>query len=127
VKESQDFAKKKDLPVLKNVLLPRKKGFFATMQGLRNTVDAVYDITIVYGDGSQYRPLLSDLALRRGFDVHLHVKRFVAKEVPREEAELETWLNNVWSEKDVNVDYLLKNGEFPNQQNEPYRHLPLHL
>jgi hypothetical protein len=127
VRESQEFAKKKDLPVLKNVLLPRKKGFLATMKGLRNNVDAVYDLTVVYGDGSSYRPLLSDLVLRRGFDIHIHARRFPIKEVPQREEELDSWLNNVWKEKDEAIEYLLKNGKFPNQQDEPYRHAPLEL
>lgn len=127
VKESQDFAKKKDLPVLKNVLLPRKKGFMATMKGLRNSVDAVYDMTVVYGDGKSYRPALSDLVLRRGFDIHLHVRRYPIKDIPQNEEELDKWLNKVWQAKDDAVEYLLKNGKFPDQQDEPYRHVPLLL
>ena len=47
--ESQEFARKKNLPQLNNVLYPRTKGFVASVQALRDgSVDAVYDVTITY-------------------------------------------------------------------------------
>ena len=43
------FAKAKGLPEPKHVLIPRTKGFVATVQGLRDDLlDAVYDVTIWY-------------------------------------------------------------------------------
>ncbi|KAL2927492.1 putative 1-acyl-sn-glycerol-3-phosphate acyltransferase 4 [Bienertia sinuspersici] len=45
---SQKYAADHGLPVLKNVLLPKTKGFFACLEELRNSLDAVYDVTIGY-------------------------------------------------------------------------------
>jgi len=52
-KASVDFAKKHDLPQLNHVLLPRSKGFVATLSGLRKNsqVKAVYDFTVMYNSG----------------------------------------------------------------------------
>jgi 1-acyl-sn-glycerol-3-phosphate acyltransferase len=51
IKRSQDFGKKKGLPHLEHVLLPRTKGFEATLDGLGEMNKAIYDITIAY-DGN---------------------------------------------------------------------------
>ncbi|MBM4355613.1 MAG: lysophospholipid acyltransferase family protein, partial [Deltaproteobacteria bacterium] len=43
---SQEFARTKLLPVMRHVLVPRTKGFVATLEGLKGHVHAVYDFTI---------------------------------------------------------------------------------
>ncbi|KAL0376131.1 UNVERIFIED_CONTAM: putative 1-acyl-sn-glycerol-3-phosphate acyltransferase 5 [Sesamum calycinum] len=45
---SQKYASENGLPHLKNVLLPKTKGFYACLEHLRGSLDAVYDITIGY-------------------------------------------------------------------------------
>lgn len=47
------------------ILIVDSKGFISTVQGLRDTIPAVYDFTIVYNDGKK-PPSLPDLALGRG-------------------------------------------------------------
>jgi len=42
LKKSHEWAKKNDLPIFNNVLLPRSQGFIATIQGIGNVIDAVY-------------------------------------------------------------------------------------
>ena len=72
VANSQQFAKKHDLPLLNHVLLPRYKGFVATLKGLRTDpkVKAVYDFTVVYNDGNSVphvaSMLLSKLLMKPG-------------------------------------------------------------
>jgi len=126
LKESQDFAKKRDLPVLQNCLLPRKKGFISTILGLRDSVTAVYDFTIVYNDGKEYQPSLIPIILRQGITINIHIRRYPIKDVP-DEKELGDWLIQRWKEKDDLIGELIKNGEFPNQLDEPYRHLPMNI
>jgi len=41
---SQEYAVEHGLPILKNVLLPKTKGFNCCLQELRSSIDAVYDI-----------------------------------------------------------------------------------
>lgn len=57
---SQEFARTRQLPVLRHLLIPRTKGFVATMEGLRGHAHAVYDFTIGYVDAV---PSLSQWAL----------------------------------------------------------------
>lgn len=44
------FAKKRDLPQLEHLLIPRVKGFAQAVQSLRDRLDAVYDLTIYYSE-----------------------------------------------------------------------------
>jgi len=95
--------------------------------GLRDVVDAVYDFTIVYNDGKVYQPSLVPVLVRKGMVINVHVRRFPIKEIPVEEEALGDWLMERWKEKDELIEYLLKNGEFPNQVDEPYQHLSMDL
>lgn len=83
--ESQQFAKKTNKPVLEHCLLPRTKGFVATIQGLRTRLDAVYDITIVYDHMKMGAPSAVGLVLShwlvKPIDVHIHIRRFPINEV----------------------------------------------
>ncbi|CAG8823220.1 20753_t:CDS:2, partial [Dentiscutata erythropus] len=60
--ESQKFARERGLPILRNLLLPRTKGFVACVRQLRNAhVQYVYDFTIAYRhitQGFQFPPNL---------------------------------------------------------------------
>ncbi|XP_021896409.1 probable 1-acyl-sn-glycerol-3-phosphate acyltransferase 4 [Carica papaya] len=47
-KRSQEYASKAGLPKLTNVLLPKTKGFSICLEALRDTIDAVYDVSIAY-------------------------------------------------------------------------------
>lgn len=82
--ESQDFAKKRDLPVLDHVLLPRSKGFVAAVSELRDShVKHVYDLTLVYGgpngvqDAPRFWDILGTPRLSPQYAFHVHVKRCV--------------------------------------------------
>ncbi len=45
---SMEFASKSRLPHLKNLLIPRTKGFFAITQELKHNFDAVYSGTLCF-------------------------------------------------------------------------------
>jgi len=126
LKLSQDFAKKKDLPVLQNVLLPRLKGFTATVHALRDAVPAIYDLTIMYNKGKT-KPTLTSIAMGTGGEVDIYVRRYPISEVPVDEEELSRWLYERWIEKDHIISQYLEKGEFPNKIKEPFNHLPLLL
>ncbi|KAK7272037.1 hypothetical protein RJT34_28391 [Clitoria ternatea] len=42
---AQEFAASRGLPIPRNVLIPRTKGFVSAVQRLRETVPAIYDCT----------------------------------------------------------------------------------
>ena len=109
LERSREYALKQGHPQLEHVLLPRTKGFVATLTALRGHLDAVYDVTIGYEGGF---PTLAQWC--RGYSprVKLHVRRFPVKELPRTDAELTTWLIERYSEKDALLDRYYKSGEF---------------
>jgi 1-acyl-sn-glycerol-3-phosphate acyltransferase len=111
LERSQAYARKKGLTPTRHVMLPRTKGFTASLQGLRKRLDAVYDITIGYESGV---PTLWQYI--RGFvkTAHLHVRRFPIADLPTSDAEISAWLIERYLEKDQLLDQFYTQGVFPN-------------
>ncbi|XP_068654917.1 probable 1-acyl-sn-glycerol-3-phosphate acyltransferase 5 [Aristolochia californica] len=113
---NQKFAAENGLPILKNVLLPKTKGFHASVEMLRSSLDAVYDITIGY----KYRcPSFMDNVF--GVDpeeVHMHVQRFSINELPTSETEASDWLMDRFLLKDKLLSDFAANGCFPHEGTE---------
>jgi 1-acyl-sn-glycerol-3-phosphate acyltransferase len=111
--ESRAHEARLGLEPLSALMLPRTRGFVATLSQLRDRTHAVYDLTIAYPGGV---PTL--WALLCGFvrSVHLHVRRFPIAELPRSEAELEAWLFQRWREKDELLVSFTAQGHFPENE-----------
>jgi len=105
---SQAFATERGLPSLEHLLLPRTKGFVATVEGLGDHIDAVYDTTIAYEGGT---PSLWQWAKGYVHRVHLHVRRFPVDELPHSSEELADWLYARYREKDERLARYLQSGE----------------
>ena len=112
---SQAFAKRRKLPVTNYTMVPRTKGFVASLQGLNNHLDAVYSVTIGYPDGipSLWQMMLGDVK-RFAIDV----RRIPVKDLPQDEKALEAWTIEEYQLKDSKVKYLEENGEFPGDKIE---------
>ena len=113
---SQEFAKRKGLPVLDRVLLPRGKGISASLQGMEGVFRAVYDITIYY-DGPI--PGLFKFYTEGGCVVHLHCKRYDISEVPTRERDLNAWLLNIFQEKNAKIASALSAGHDQTSSTSP--------
>ncbi|CAG8469124.1 13579_t:CDS:2 [Acaulospora colombiana] len=108
LKNSQQFARERGLPVLQNLLLPRTKGFVACVRQLRDThVQYVYDITIAYRHitrGFQFPPNLIQVhacsPLTPPWLFHVHIRRYAIKDLPRDDKELSEWVQQIFVEKD---------------------------
>lgn len=113
---SQKYAAENGLPILKNVLLPKTKGFYACLQELRASLDSVYDVTIGY----KYRcPSFMDNAF--GVDpaeVHVHVRRVHLDDIPMSENEVTSWLMDTFHFKDQLLSDFHSKGHFPNPGTE---------
>ncbi|KAJ6811219.1 putative 1-acyl-sn-glycerol-3-phosphate acyltransferase 4 isoform X1 [Iris pallida] len=114
--KSQQFAAENGLPILKNVLLPKTKGFYACVEALRNSLNAVYDITIAY----KHRcPTFTDNVF--GVDpseVHIHVQRIPLHEIPANETKASAWLMERFRLKDQQLADFAAQGHFPQQGTE---------
>lgn len=94
---SEEFAKRSGLVVTKNVMVPRTRGFIASVNALRNYVDAIYDITIKYSNDV---PTLSSYFFSGPCKVSLIVKRHEIGILPTDSDKLEVWLKDRFIEKD---------------------------
>jgi 1-acyl-sn-glycerol-3-phosphate acyltransferase len=109
LKLSQEYAREKGLPVLEHVMLPRTKGFVASVEGLSGHIDAVYDVTIGYPDGL---PSLWQIAQGTAKEIHLHVRRFSIDALPKDPALLNSWLVHRFVEKDHLLSSFYRNRSF---------------
>lgn len=114
--KSQEYAAEHGLPILKNVLLPKIKGFNCCLQELRSNLDAVYDITIAY---KHRLPTFMDNVY--GVDpseVHVHTKIIQVSDIPTAEDEVSDWLTERFRLKDELLSDFSTRGHFPNEGTE---------
>jgi len=97
LKSSQDYARRKGLPIMERVMIPRGKGFSASMQGLEGVLHAAYDLTFIYEEPI---PSLYNFFTKGGCVVHLHSTRYDMADIPRRDRDLNAWLLERFLEKD---------------------------
>ncbi|KAF7651078.1 hypothetical protein LDENG_00114230 [Lucifuga dentata] len=108
---SMEVADSKGLPRLKYHLLPRTKGFTTTLHCLRDTVSAVYDVTLNFRD--KQVPTLLDVVKGHKYKADLRVRRFPVEEIPEDEKECADWLHRLYQEKDASQEQYFTTGRFP--------------
>ncbi|MBP9707883.1 MAG: acyltransferase [Oligoflexales bacterium] len=96
--QSQSYAKEKGLTQFHHVLVPRKKGFTATVHGLHADAKAVYDVTIAYPQ--ENTPTLWEYIQGKVKKIDVHVKRYAIQELPKDEIALGEWLMQRFERKD---------------------------
>jgi 1-acyl-sn-glycerol-3-phosphate acyltransferase len=107
---AQAFAKERGMMVPERTLVPRTKGFVATMIGLRDHLDAVYDLTLAYGERV---PTLVECFEAKVQRVDVHVRRFEVAELPQDEEALVRWVHQRYREKEELLARHAKDGRFP--------------
>lgn len=99
-----------NLEPTQHVMFPRTKGFVASVRGLGDHIQAVYDVTIAY-EGAVMK--LWELLVGRSRNVHLHVRRFPVAELPQDDRELADWAITLFAEKDRLMQQFDEVGTFP--------------
>jgi lysophosphatidic acid acyltransferase/lysophosphatidylinositol acyltransferase len=109
VKEAQKTARHYKLPLCEHVLVPYAKAFETSVVGLKDQVQAVYDVTIGYPQGipSLWQLLCGDVRT-----IEVHVDRFALTDLPTDGPGLETWLNERFWVKEQHLQRLQKEGSF---------------
>lgn len=102
---AQEFARAHGMPRPENVLIPKVKGFQATLEGLKGHLDAVYDLTIVYPEEP---PTLWDLLSGQGPRVKVEYQRFPIAELPVESDAQGIWLLELYQAKDRQIERMRK-------------------
>ncbi|OAY29479.1 probable 1-acyl-sn-glycerol-3-phosphate acyltransferase 5 isoform X3 [Manihot esculenta] len=113
---SQKYAAENGLPILNNVLIPKTKGFYACLEDLRASLDAVYDVTIGYKP--RCPSLLDNVFGVNPSEVHMHVRRIAVDEIPTSEEEVAAWLMKTFQLKDQLLSNFYVQGHFPHQGTE---------
>ncbi|RKP40226.1 acyltransferase-domain-containing protein, partial [Dimargaris cristalligena] len=103
-----------------HVLLPRSTGLFHVCQGLRESSDYLYDITMgCEGLRADQVPqetyTIPRMFLERFYPrlIHIHVRRVPMGDVPTESEAFAQWLQQRWYEKDRLMAYFYRCGHFP--------------
>ncbi|MFH1808333.1 MAG: lysophospholipid acyltransferase family protein [Pseudomonadota bacterium] len=109
VQRSHDKALRKGTARYDHVLPPHTRGFTASVQGLREHLHAVYDVSIAYEQGV---PSLWQYIQGFGRLAHIHVRRYTMDQLPQEDAELDRWLQDRWAEKDRLLGSFYTDGTF---------------
>ena len=124
--QSVAYQKQNDhLPALDHLLLPRTKGFVATVGALRATLlDAVYDLTVDYPQGF---PGMFNTAAGAGPRIVIHIKRHPIETLPEDPAELKQWCLDRWVEKDALLEGFRSTGSFPDPIEAPFEYLPMNI
>jgi len=107
IENSKKFSKSQGVPPFSHVLHPRTRGFHTCLQGLRDSVESVYDVTVAYSGTKDFKndqrmlaPSMQEFLLGKCRQVHIHVARIPMAEVPVEEEALTQWLVQRYQEKD---------------------------
>jgi 1-acyl-sn-glycerol-3-phosphate acyltransferase len=110
VQGARAYAKAKNLEPLSHLLIPRTKGFAASVQGLRSHIDAVYDLTLGYEKGV---PTLWQYIKGYAPQAHMHVRRFPIQDLPEDTDALSQWLHERFRVKDALLSSFYEKGAFP--------------
>ena len=97
-KKAVEFAKARSLPLPQHTLVPKPRGFSATMLGLREKLHAVYDLTLIFTDSP---PGFLHFFFCPQSPIKVHVKRYSIDQIPTTERDQAEWIKARFLEKDA--------------------------
>ncbi|PIA53528.1 hypothetical protein AQUCO_00900247v1 [Aquilegia coerulea] len=111
---AQEYAASTGLPIPRNVLIPRTKGFVSAVSNMRSFVPAIYDATVTV---PKNQPSPTMLRILRGQPsvIHVHIKRRLMKELPETDDGVAQWCKDVFVAKDALLDKHLAEDTFGDQ------------
>ncbi|XP_010265751.1 PREDICTED: 1-acyl-sn-glycerol-3-phosphate acyltransferase 2-like [Nelumbo nucifera] len=112
---AQEYATSTGLPVPRNVLIPRTKGFVSAVSNMRSFVPAIYDVTVAIPK-NQPSPTMLRIFKGQPSVVHVHIKRHLMKELPDTDDGVAQWCRSAFVVKDALLDKHLVEGTFGDQE-----------
>ncbi|KAI3984361.1 hypothetical protein MKX01_011315 [Papaver californicum] len=112
---AQEYATSQGLPVPKNVLIPRTKGFVASVTNMRSFVPAIYDATVAVPK-NQPSPTMLRLLKGQPSVIHVHIKRHLMKDLPDTEEGVAQWCKDIFVAKDALLDKHIADDTFGDKQ-----------
>ncbi|WOK93074.1 1-acyl-sn-glycerol-3-phosphate acyltransferase PLS1 [Canna indica] len=108
---AQEYAASQGLPIPRNVLIPRTKGFVSAVGNMRSFVPAVYDVTVAI-PSDQPAPTMLRLLKGQSSVVHVHVKRHLLNDLPKTDDGVAQWCKDIFVAKDSLLDKYISEGTF---------------
>ncbi|GLJ38685.1 hypothetical protein SUGI_0788560 [Cryptomeria japonica] len=115
---AQEYAASKGLPVPRNVLIPRTKGFVSAVSNLRSFVPAIYDVTVAV-PVDEASPTMLRLFKRQPSVLHVHIKRHPMSELPNTDDGVAQWCKDAFVAKDNLLDRHKSENSFGEQLYQP--------
>ncbi|XP_023525794.1 1-acyl-sn-glycerol-3-phosphate acyltransferase 2-like [Cucurbita pepo subsp. pepo] len=112
---AKEYANANGLPVPRNVLIPRTKGFVSAVGHMRSFVPAIYDVTVAIPKSSP-PPTMLRLFKGQPSVVHVHIKRHSMKELPETDDAIAQWCRDMFVAKDALMDKHVAEDTFSDQE-----------
>ncbi|XP_047325993.1 1-acyl-sn-glycerol-3-phosphate acyltransferase 3-like, partial [Impatiens glandulifera] len=96
---AQEYARSVGLPIPKNVLVPRTKGFISAVNHMRSFVPAIYDITVTTILNDEPQPTMLSIFSGKSSVVRVHIKRYPMEELPETNSGIAQWCKNLFVAK----------------------------
>uniref|UniRef100_A0A8D0BXA1 Phospholipid/glycerol acyltransferase domain-containing protein n=1 Tax=Salvator merianae TaxID=96440 RepID=A0A8D0BXA1_SALMN len=90
IADSQSYAEKEGLAVLKHVVTPRVKATHVAVDSMKKYLNAIYDITVAY----------EDFLCKECPRIHIYFDRIELKDIPEEQMYMRRWLHERFEIKD---------------------------
>ncbi|CAH9100607.1 unnamed protein product [Cuscuta europaea] len=100
---AQEYAASAGLPVPRNVLIPRTKGFVTAVSHMRSFVPAIYEMTVAIPKSSS-PPTMLRMFKGESSVVHVHLQRHLMKDLPENDEAVAQWCKDVFVAKDNLLD-----------------------
>ena len=100
------------MPELKHHLIPRAKGFTASLPHLKAKCPAILDIQLAFKNDAEFEPTIATLLNGHPVYGYIHVRRIDTQSIPDDEAKASEWLQNLFREKDAMQESFHKHGDF---------------
>ncbi|CAH9072285.1 unnamed protein product [Cuscuta europaea] len=112
---AQEYAASAQLPVPKNVLIPRTKGFVTAVHQLRSFVPAIYNVTVAIPK-TEPAPTMLRMLRGRSSVVHIHIERHLMQDLPETGSGISQWCKDIFVAKDALLERHLATGAFTDKE-----------
>lgn len=108
---SIQFARERGMVELKHHLIPRTKGFTASLPQLRGK-SVILDIQLAIRKDSPVKPTIFNILNGKPIEAHMHIRRIPLDTVPEDEEQAAEWLQELFRQKDLMQESFHRHGDF---------------
>ncbi|CAO1349935.1 unnamed protein product [Diamesa serratosioi] len=109
---SVKFAQERGMPVLKHHLIPRTKGFTASLPVLKAKCPAIMDVQLAFDKNDETKPTIINLLRGKSITGHLYLRRIAMTDIPEDEELASQWVQDLFVRKDKLQDSFHTHGDF---------------